>query len=125
MKADAELEPFVRLIEALEPWLEEVVHHWRLGTSALPPRSPCTGTGVSAAHNARQRRCRSIENRSQGDKHSGALACGGISRGVYRGGPASGDALPFGSGRPVSMRSFSVRLLEASTAGRESEKPRG
>lgn len=25
MKADAELEPFVRLIEALEPWLEEVV----------------------------------------------------------------------------------------------------
>lgn len=25
VKADAELEPFVRLIEALEPWLEEVV----------------------------------------------------------------------------------------------------
>ena len=25
MKAEAELEPFVRLIEALEPWLEELV----------------------------------------------------------------------------------------------------
>jgi hypothetical protein len=25
LKAEAELEPFVRLIEALEPWLEELV----------------------------------------------------------------------------------------------------
>ena len=41
MNADAELEPFVRLIEALEPWLEEVVHigGWAHRLYRLDPRA--------------------------------------------------------------------------------------
>jgi len=41
LKADAELEPFVRLIEALEPWLEEVVliGGWAHRLYRLDPRA--------------------------------------------------------------------------------------
>jgi hypothetical protein len=41
LKADAELEPFVRLIEALEPWLDQVViiGGWAQRLYRLDPRA--------------------------------------------------------------------------------------
>ena len=45
MKAEAELEPFVRLIEALEPWLEELVliGGWAHRLYRLAPRAQGLG----------------------------------------------------------------------------------
>jgi hypothetical protein len=45
LKAEAELEPFVRLIEALEPWLEELVliGGWAHRLYRLAPRAQGLG----------------------------------------------------------------------------------
>jgi hypothetical protein len=48
LKAEAELEPFIRLIEALEPWPEELVLIGGWAHGLLSRCSPDAGTGVSA-----------------------------------------------------------------------------
>jgi hypothetical protein len=82
LKEDAELEPFVRLIEALEPWLEQVVFigGWAHRLYRLDPRAQ-----GPAAHNSRQRYRCSIEDRSQRDEYPGPPTGGRISRRVCRG----------------------------------------
>ena len=96
MKAEAELEPFVRLIEALEPWLEELVliGGWAHRLYRLAPRVQGLGYPPLTTLDSDIAVPSKIE--AKGDQHPGLPAGGRISGRVHRGGPASRDALPPG-----------------------------
>lgn len=121
MKADSELEPFARLIEALEPWLKEVVliGGWAHRLYRLDPRAqglsypPLTTLDIDIAVPLKiETKETSIRDRLWRQDFRKSLQ----GRTGLR--PRTTTWLD----RAVSMRRSSVRLLEASTAGRESAR---
>jgi hypothetical protein len=108
VKADAELEPFVRLIEALEPWLEEVarIGGWADRLYRLDPRGqglaypPLTTLDSDIAVPSKiEAKETSIRDR--------LLVAGFQEEFIGRTGLRRRTTI--WSGRPVSMRSSSVR----------------
>jgi hypothetical protein len=124
LRADAIPEPFARLIEALEPWLKEVVliGGWAHRLYRLDPRAQGltypplttldTDVAVPSMIEAKETRIR--------DR---LLAAGFQEEFVGEDRPPATHYQLVG--REVSMRSSSARLLEASMAGRENARRPG
>jgi hypothetical protein len=124
LKAEAELEPFVRLIEALEPWLEELVliGGWAHRLYRLAPRAQGLGYPPLTTLDSDISVPSKIEAKETSIRDC-LLAAGFQEEFIGRTG------LPRRTTtwlvRADSMRNFSAHLLAASMDGRENARPPG
>jgi hypothetical protein len=94
MTANRDAKDFARLIEALHPWLNQIVVIGGWAHRPLSPPSSRAATGVRPACNLRHGCCHPVATAGCGTEHTPTLDRERISGRETRRGAATGRALP-------------------------------